>query len=249
MQVDPQLLFQRFSLLATDGTRDDPASYFAYELFTHPPALFVNSSLPCEAHKPAFAEALWKLVGDENEALPSTVHYVLIGRALLQRIPWSRGGTFKAVIERNVSYVTKHYGQATVIFYGYVNGPDTKDVTHLRRSHGSGPTIILTPRTVISLKNTDFLSNKDNKNSFLSILSFCLDKAECSKSQARGDADVMIAKRSKYVEARDLPPSAASEKFHNLPLYYQIQDWSPRMGMGNSGPHAAACEMRYATST
>ena len=64
------------------------------------------------------ADALWKLIGDENEALPSTVHYVLDGGALLQRIPWSRGETFEAIFERYVSYVTKHYGQATVIFDG-----------------------------------------------------------------------------------------------------------------------------------
>ena len=83
VQMDPQLLFQRLSLLATDGTRDDPAPYFAYELCTHPPALFENSRLPWEVHKAALADALWNLVGDENEALPSNVHYVLDGGALL----------------------------------------------------------------------------------------------------------------------------------------------------------------------
>ena len=34
-----------------------------------------------------------------------------------------------------------------------------------------------------------------------------------------------VLKRSKYVEACDLPPSAASAKFHNLRVYYQIRDW------------------------
>ncbi len=125
--------------------------------------MFENSSLPIEAHKPSLADALWKLVGDENEALPSTVHYILDGEHCYSVFHGRGGKTFEAVFERYVSYVTMHYGQVTVLFAGYANGPDTKDVTHPRRNHGSGPTVILTPQTVVSLKKTDFLSNSDNK--------------------------------------------------------------------------------------
>ena len=31
VQIDPQLLFQRLSLIATNGTHDNPASVFKYE--------------------------------------------------------------------------------------------------------------------------------------------------------------------------------------------------------------------------
>jgi len=34
-----------------------------------------------------------------------------------------------------------------------------------------------------------------------------------------------VLKCSKYVEARDLAPTAASAKFHSLRVYYQIQEW------------------------
>ena len=40
VQVDPQLIFQRLSLIATNGSNEDPASFFKYELCTHPAALF-----------------------------------------------------------------------------------------------------------------------------------------------------------------------------------------------------------------
>ena len=124
VQVDPQLLFQRLSLIATNGSKADPASYFEYELCTHPPALFDRSSLPWEADKPALADALWKRVDNEKEVLPDSVHYVLDGGALLQRLPWSRGETFDTVWKRYVNYVTSKYGKATIVFDGYANGPD-----------------------------------------------------------------------------------------------------------------------------
>ncbi len=45
---------------------------------------------------------------------------------------------------------------------------DIKDATHQRRSHGSGPIVALTNQTIITLKKKDFLSNKVNKQNFLS---------------------------------------------------------------------------------
>ena len=58
VQVDPQLIFQRLSFIATNGSNVDPAFLFKYELCTHPAALFDHSSLPWEANKPALADAL-----------------------------------------------------------------------------------------------------------------------------------------------------------------------------------------------
>ena len=53
VQIDPQLLFQRLSLIATNGTHDNPASVFKYELCSHPPALFDAYSLLWTANKPS----------------------------------------------------------------------------------------------------------------------------------------------------------------------------------------------------
>lgn len=192
VQVDPQLLFQRLSLIAMNGSNEDPASFFKYELCTYPAALFDRSSLPWEANKPALADALWKLVKNENEILPDPVHYVLDGGSLLHRLSWKQGETFQSVCARYVTYVTTKYGEATIVFDGYDSGPDVKDATHQRRSHGSGPTVALTHQTVVTLKKKDFLSNKANKQNFLCILSSYLEEAGCLTAHARSDADVLI---------------------------------------------------------
>ena len=171
VQIDPQLLFQKPSLIATNGTYDNPASVFKYELCSHPPALFDAYSLPWTANKPSLAEALWKVVEKVNgQELPSDVHYVLDGGVLLKRVPWSKGETFEAVCERYVEYVSRRYGKATIVFDGYESGPGIKDVTHRRRGHGAGPSVVLTPQTVVSLRKKDFLANKANKQRFLSLL-------------------------------------------------------------------------------
>jgi hypothetical protein len=192
VQIDPQLLFQRLSLIATNGSKGNPSSYFEYELCTHPPALFDNSSLPWEANKPALADALWKLIQNEDAVLPDSVHYVLDGGALLHRVPWQRGETFANVCQRYVKYCISKYGKATVVFDGYDQGPDIKDVTHKRRTRGSGATVVLTPQTVVTLSKPDFLSNKQNKHRFISILSSSLEQAGCLTIKASGDADVLI---------------------------------------------------------
>ncbi len=158
--------------MVMNGSCEDPASLFKYELCTHPAALFDRSSLPWEANKPALANALWKLVKNDSEAetLPDFVHYVLNGGSLLHRLSWKQGETFQSVCARYVTYVTTKYGEATIVFDGYESGPDIKDATHQRRSHGSGPIVALTNQTIITLKKKDFLSNKVNKQNFLSLL-------------------------------------------------------------------------------
>ncbi len=87
VQVDPQLIFQRLSLIATSGSIENPASIFKYELCTHPAVLFDHSALPWEPNTPALADALWKQVKIENEELLQPVQYVLDGGSLLHHIP------------------------------------------------------------------------------------------------------------------------------------------------------------------
>ena len=41
------------------------------------------------------------------------------------------------------------------MFDGYESGPGIKDVTHRRRGHGAGPSVVLTPQTVVSLRKTE----------------------------------------------------------------------------------------------
>ena len=129
IQVDPQLLFQRLTLIATGGQYDNPQSFFKFEMCSFPPALFDSSLLPRQANKPALADAIWAISKTNQTAGPTgNVHFVLDGGALLHRVLWPRNITYDAICSLYVQYVERRYGKATVVFDGYENGPSTKDV-------------------------------------------------------------------------------------------------------------------------
>ena len=52
----------------------------------------------------------------------------------------------------------------TVVFDGYLNGPTTKDCTHLRRTHEKGNAKVkFSVNTPCKTKKEHFLSNCENK--------------------------------------------------------------------------------------
>jgi len=75
-----------------------------------------------EADKPALAEAIWKQLpfAFRNTVLPQNVQYVLDGGALLHRIPWNSGETYEGISSHYVRYVGDMYGNAVIVFDGYV---------------------------------------------------------------------------------------------------------------------------------
>lgn len=196
VQVDPELLFQRLSIIATREEQEDPAALFKYELCSHPTSLFDNAGLPREAHKATLGDALWDMVKhDQTEPTGDDLHYVLDGGALLQRLPWSRGQNFESICNVYVQYVKSRYGKATIVFDGYEDGPAIKDATHCRRTGSSrGPDVVFTGETSLKMKKNEFLCNKVNKQRFLNMLSSFLEKAGCTTIHAKGDADILIAK-------------------------------------------------------
>ena len=112
MQVDPQLLFQRLSVIATGGRYEDPQSLFAYEMCSYPPALFDSSALPRQANKPALADSIWALVKNGEVSAPTgNVKFVLDGGALIHRLSWPRGLTYDVVCEMYIEYVTRRLFQ------------------------------------------------------------------------------------------------------------------------------------------
>ena len=189
--IDPQLLFQR---LVTAGVRNENLQdIFEYELCSFPPSLFENKTTPRLAHKASLADALWKLMPPAMSMPTEDIQYVLDGGALLHRIPWSRGSTYDDICQQYSRYVIHHYGQPTVVFDGYVHGPSTKDMTQRRRA-GSyrGATVHFTSSMVFTGKKEDFLSNKENKQRFISLLSHHLEHQGCHIEHARGDADLLV---------------------------------------------------------
>ena len=88
--------------------------------------------------------------------------------------------------------MTQRYGQATVVFDGYIEGPSTKDCVHQRRSGVSGPSVNFDGDMVLKLKKDVFLSNTANKRRLINLLGEKLQLSGCNIIHTPGDADLMI---------------------------------------------------------
>jgi len=194
VEIDPQLLFQR---LITAGTNSDGLEHvFQYELCSYPPALFKNGIFLLEADKAALATALWNLLSNAGQDLPSEVKYVLDGGALLHKLPWKtgpHGQTYSGICQSYVKYVKNKYGQVAIVFDGYTSGPTTKDNTHARRQKSKpGPEVHFTNDMICTLTKDQFLSNSTNKQKFINVLSAEFEHDGHHVSHAQSDADVLI---------------------------------------------------------
>ena len=103
VQVDPQLLFQRLSIVAGNG--DDAAETFRYELCRYPPAHFESLQLLSQANKASLADAMWDIVKESQPESASKldVHCIVDGGALLQRLPWRRGDLFETIYQMSLT--------------------------------------------------------------------------------------------------------------------------------------------------
>ncbi len=85
------------SCSAERETTDSMEDVFKYELCSYPPALFDSSLLLREPQKPQLASAIWALLPPDITGITGEVQYVLDGGALIQRIPWTHGSTYKDI--------------------------------------------------------------------------------------------------------------------------------------------------------
>ena len=123
------------------------------------------------------------MVKDDPQALPDDVRYVLDGGALLHRVSWRKGHTYKEIINTYIQYVMRHYGTASVVFDGYKH-PSTKDQAHLHRRKDSCATVNFEEdMTAFSAKG--FLNNGENKTRFIAMLTTALQEAGCDVTCAR----------------------------------------------------------------
>ena len=134
--IDPALLFQRFFVVSRSGDIS-LEEVLTYELSPYPPALFETRNILRKADKPQLPQAIRDHAADlSSEAvmnsIPKTDCYVLDGGSLLHRLPWKKGDSYNAIAESYAYCTVRHYGQATVVFNGYGEGPSIKDNTHQR---------------------------------------------------------------------------------------------------------------------
>ena len=85
IQVDPQLLFKRMTVLA----KTDLGKALCYELCTIPKSLFETTELPHAAPKASLADSIWKNITQKACWVPEKVRYVLDGGLLRHCIPWT----------------------------------------------------------------------------------------------------------------------------------------------------------------
>ncbi|CAH3151809.1 unnamed protein product [Porites lobata] len=162
VQVDPQLMFQRLSIVATTGGFESPQQFFEYEMCSFPASLFDASLLPLKANKPVLADAIWSMTKESQTANDpgGSAYFVIDGGPLLHRV-----------------YVRRRYPRATIVFDGYDNGPTTKDCTHQRRGHGCGPAVLFDPDMLVTLKKGEFLSNQAKGDADVMIVDTAITKA------------------------------------------------------------------------
>ena len=118
---------------------------------------------------------------------------VVLRKRMTPRIPRTKGDLFSTTCMTYVNYVTKKYPKLTVVFDGYPDKPSTKDITHMRRTRGvTSPKVTFNENMPCKTKKEVFLSNTDNKRSFLNLLSTKLCENGCTTINAKEDADVLI---------------------------------------------------------
>lgn len=172
-------------------SEDDLESYFKYELAPFPPSLFDDSMRLRKGNKAAVAKIL-EAEAECKETVPAQSFFVIDGGHLLHKVVWPTECTFGHLYEIYFKYIIKHYGfNAVVVFDGY-NSPSTKDHEHLRRSKSVTPNIKFSFSTPVTTKQTDFLTNNNNKKLFIDQLKLYLQEKEIVALQARNDADILI---------------------------------------------------------
>ena len=164
---------------------------FQYELCSQPSSLFDQHGLLREANKAQLADDIWT-VAKGNEMQPPEIagerNHVIDGGSLLQRIPWKRDETFNSIAKGYVENIQQKFTNPIVVFDGYNAGPGTKDTAHLRRTKGLiGPKVNFVGSMPLKTKKEHFLSNCENKQRFIDILS-----SKLQEHGAESDADLLI---------------------------------------------------------
>ena len=163
--------------------------FFQYELCSYPPALFEDWYAPRLANKVQLADALWNMMPSGMSLPQGDINYVLDGGALLHRIAWEPRyyiwrdmSAIHHICEKTrwwancriwrISQWSKHEGHNTT----------TQSRTSCWRTY-PGLRVSVIWRV---------LSNKENKQKFITLLDGHLRQHGCRTQHARADADLLI---------------------------------------------------------
>ena len=122
------------------------------------------------------------------------MNHVIDGGSLLQRIPWKRDETFNSIAKGYVEYIQQKFTNPIVVFDGYNAAQVIKpDTAHLRRTKGlPGPKVNFVGSMPLKTNKEHFLSNRENKQRFIDMLSSKLQEHGVKTLHAESDADFLI---------------------------------------------------------
>eukprot|EP00111_Clytia_hemisphaerica_P013776 TCONS_00040538-protein len=185
--VDSTSLFTRLAAVAQ--REEDVEKYFEYELTQFPEALFNRGLM----RKPDKASLRNTILTEEKTCHPDG-KYVIDGGALIHRVSWKKGMTFKEIARNHVSYVRSNYGSCFIVFDGYNNPTSIKANEHQRRqkTHGSCPDIEIFPDNESKYNRERFLSNWKNKQQLIALITDSLRLNGQNVYVCEGDADTKI---------------------------------------------------------
>ena len=201
IEIDPALLFQRLLVVANASTIS-PNDVFSYELCSYPPAIFESSIMLRKGDKPKIVESIVNHVSSTltntecKDVTNTAVKYVLDRGSLLHRKigEWNKNSSYLDIANAYVEFVKADYGEAIIVFDGYMSGPSTKDNTHLRRStKGVSRLINFSPEMKFQGNKSSFLVNVRNKTKIIQLIGSQLEKENCKVVYAEEDADVDVA--------------------------------------------------------
>ena len=189
VHFDPLRLFSRLISIAKQTKKFK--EYFKYELTQEPTSLFKDGFM-----RRSYSDLKNILIENVHnfETYP-TSKIVVDGGALLHQVSWNKNCSYSEVIDQYCDYLQNNYGSCIVVFDGYGNGASTKDHEHRRRNKGMAfPYVKIELDMVAHNKQNDLLSNKLNKNQFISLLGNRLQTKGFIVHQSSNDADTIIVK-------------------------------------------------------
>ena len=186
-QLDPELILQRaLRLIVNKDVSISLEDCLKYEMHKLALPIFDEAGFMRANTKSELAKILLSMSdaavikATSLDSLPEGAHVVLDGGALLYRVGWTKGSSFKNIIDGYKAYIRNLVGQrkTSVVFDGYLIN-STKDHIHKKRQPIAALTINITPSTNLSCRKEVFLSNTNNKQCFVDMLSESLIEDSC----------------------------------------------------------------------
>ena len=157
---------------------NDLIQYFKYELTPEPTSLFKDEMMRKDnkaSPLPSLVQPTYQYDDKDDESIPNIV---IDGGYLLRKVVWSKDGTYNDILQRYLSYASKNFGLASIVFDGYSH-LSTKDHGHKRRerSHPPCPDVHVKKDTQLQYSQSLFLTNNSNKTQLINLLSVALKEA------------------------------------------------------------------------